>query len=147
MCRLGLPQLMVRPQPSRGQTSVLMRLHILVAMLSIFLTLASCRAQALPLAEWRPLWQDTVEQIQDMSDEPISQQECNQTLGFLRERRPELSPPPLEDLSGPVDSWFDLAEHAFFECEFVEPESEVSDVFQRLQVLESEVELVLDLER
>lgn len=147
MCRLGLPQLMVRPQPSRGQTSVLMRLHILVAMLSIFLTLASCRAQELPLAEWRPLWQDTVEQIQDMSDEPISQQECSQTLGFLRERRPELSPPPLEDLSKPVDSWFDLAEHAFFECKFVEPGSEVSDVFQRLRVLEAEVELVLNLER
>lgn len=137
---------MVRPQPSRGQTSVLMRLHIFVAMLSIFLILASCRAQELPLAEWRPLWQDTVEQIQDMSDEPISQQECIQTLGFLREKRPELSPPPLEDLSNPVDAWFDLAEHAFFECRFVDPGTEVRDVFERLRVFEAEVQLVLDLE-
>lgn len=96
-----------------------------------------------PLEEWTPLWQDTVGQIQDMSDQPISQQECNRTLGFLRERRPELSPPPLEDLSNPVASWFGLAEQAFFDCKFVESSE---DVFLRLRVLEAEVELVVALE-
>lgn len=146
MCRLGLPQLMGRPQPSRDQTSVLMRLHILVGMAAISLILVSCGEEVLPLAEWRPLWQDTVEQVQDMSDEPISQQECNQTLGFLRERRPELSPPPLGDLSGPLDSWFTLAEDAFFECRFGEPGSEGRSAFQTLEVFEAEVETVLALE-
>lgn len=115
-------------------------------LIVILSSVVSCTDGVLPLEDWVMQWDSTVERVQDLRTEPISQQECEETLAFLRNRRDELSPPPLEDLRAPVGEWFGSAEEAFFDCDFGEPGSEQRTVFRTLETFEAEVETVIQLE-
>lgn len=113
----------------------------LVCVASILVT--SCGGAPLSLDQWQPRWNALTESINDLESSPITHTECQGTLAFLREQKPELTPPPLEDLEVPVASWFNQAEDIFFECDF-------DDIgrrsFDTLRALEDEVEAVLALE-
>ena len=107
--------------------------------------LVSCGDGGLSLEEWESRWRDVVASIDELSAEPPSGAVCEQTLGYLREVRPDLDPPPLPDLEPPIDSWFAQAEDAFFECQ-LDDEEVRRDVFQSLNTFEAEVDTVLSLE-
>lgn len=109
------------------------------------LVLVSCGNGSLSLSEWELLWRDTVEQITELETQGITPSQCQETLGYLRVQRPALSPPPLEDLEDPLDSWFGLAEDAFFECRFGS-ETDKDRTFDTLRTYVAEVETVLTLE-
>lgn len=114
-------------------------------LISLALSTA-CDGGGLALDEWEAQWNDVVERVATTIDEgSATDTVCNQTLGYLREQRPELSPPPLEDLEGPVGAWFDEAESLFFECDWMEGNGSV-DRFRTLDTVEAEVRLVLNLE-
>lgn len=109
--------------------------------------LGACNGGELTLQEWKTQWDDVVERVATTIDQdsPTSTV-CNETLGYLRERRPDLSPPPLEDLEEPVSAWFDEAEGLFFDCDWVVGGEGPVDALRTLQTLEAEVQVVLDLE-
>jgi hypothetical protein len=71
---------------------------------------------------------------------------CETTLAYLRSNRAELLPSPDLAIDDAVNSWFEIAEDAFFECP---PESaqmgSFSDAYTELGVLEAEIEVVLQL--
>lgn len=116
-----------------------------VVLISLAISTA-CNGGALTLDEWETQWDDVVERVATTVDEGVpTDTVCNQTLGYLREQRPELSPPPLEDLEAPVSAWFDEAEGLFFACDWMEEDGPV-DELTTLDTLEAEVQLVLDLE-
>lgn len=89
------------------------------------------------------MWREAVARVDTVVSEPITEAVCEETLGYLREVRPDLDPPPLADLEPPLDSWFAEAEDAFFECRFDEG---AERVFQALNTFEAEVDTVLALE-
>ncbi len=115
---------------------------VLSAMMLVLLTtLSACMERPMSLEEWEREWTATVERVESAHLEEAGARDCEEALAHLRDRRPELTPAPLDDLQRPVDSWFTLAEGIFFECEFPEVDLESMDA------LEAEVEAVLDLER
>lgn len=114
-------------------------------IVSIAVAVASCANGPLPVAEWESRWAETTALVTAARDAAITEAECGRTLSQLREVRPDLSPPPIEDLEVPVDQWFDEAEDVFFECEFSDSET-ISRAFRTLETLRAEVETVLSLE-
>ncbi len=123
---------------SRSDCSVPSRVVLAAAVL-----LTSCGTASLTLNQWQPRWQEVVERVEEVTTDLTTQAQCEQALRFLREQRPRLTPPPLEDLQGPVTSWFDEAEDAFFECRF---DINGRRTRESLAALETEVETVLSLE-
>lgn len=111
-------------------------------LLLIGLLVSSCGSESLTLDEWQTRWQEVVKHVDQTLAGEITHEECEETLGFLREQRPDLTPPPLTDLREPVDSWFETAEDLFFECAFTGDQGKPDT----LQVLEAEVEIVISLE-
>lgn len=96
------------------------------------------------LTNWEQVWQQTVDRVARVEADEVPEDECRELLTYLRMQRPRLDPSPVEGLEKPVDSWFELAEAAFFEC----PPDDVtvsgwSDAFEQLEVLEAEVATVL----
>jgi hypothetical protein len=73
---------------------------------------------------------------------------CNEVLAFLRSSQTELFPTPDLALDGPVRSWVQVAEEAFFECP---PRGErlngFADAYRELGLLEAEVASVIDLRK
>ena len=115
-----------------------------IAIMAMALT-AACDGSDPTLEEWEAQWQEVVETVESTIDEGVETDAvCDQTLGYLRERRPELSSVPLEDLREPVSAWFDEAEGLFFDCDWGENGSE--DELRTLNTLEAEVQLVIELE-
>lgn len=102
----------------------------------------------MPLAAWEEMWRETVQRIARTQAEEIPQETCTEVLTYLRERRPELNPLPADGLEKPVNSWFELAQASFFECP---PDGEKVKgwpaAFERLGVLEAEVETILERQR
>jgi hypothetical protein len=100
------------------------------------------------LNAWEQVWQQTVDHIADVEAEEIPEEECTRVLAYLREQRPQLSPLPADGLEKPVNSWFELAQAAFFECP---PDSEKvkgwTAAFEQLGVIEAEVATVLSRQR
>lgn len=137
---------MFRPSRRRGQAPGLTLPLALILFIFISSSVVSCSDDVLPLEEWVNEWDSTVEHVQGMRTEPISQQQCEETVAFLRDRQDDLSPPPLADLRAPVGEWFSSAEAAFFDCDFGAPGSDKRMAFQTLLTFEAEVQTVLDLE-
>ncbi|MFP3914788.1 MAG: hypothetical protein ACLFWM_07925 [Actinomycetota bacterium] len=116
----------------------------LPALAVVLLIVAACGDRALSIAEWERVWEATTATISQAKDGGITDQECNDTLGYLREQKTRLIPTPLEDLEDPVESWFELSESAFFECAFGQQEvREGAPVFERLQTFQTSVRSVL----
>ena len=111
----------------------------------VFAILASCGDGGPSVDEWENQWRHVVTSIDELSAEPLTVAGCEQALGYLREVRPDLDPPPLPDLEPPIDSWFAEAEDAFFECQ-LDDEEVRREVFQSLNTFEAEVDTVLSLE-
>lgn len=105
----------------------------------------SCGGSSVPLDEWEAQWRGVLATVEAVATRDVTEEVCEQTLGYLRAARPELAPPPIEDLEAPVDDWFREAEDAFFECVLVDPAA-TDRVLETLTVLEREVDVVLDLE-
>lgn len=106
--------------------------------------LAGCSEPRMSLQNWEQVWDQTVEHVQRADAQEIPEQECTEILAYLRQQRPRLNPLPVEGLESPVDSWFELAESAFFDCPpDGEPISSWADGFEQLSRLEAEVDTVL----
>ena len=96
------------------------------------------------LQNWEQVWDQTVEHVQRAEAQEIREQQCTEMLAYLRQQRPRLNPLPADGLENPVDSWFELAESAFFDCPpDGEPISDWADTFEQLATLEAEVNTVL----
>jgi hypothetical protein len=110
--------------------------------------MSACIEPGMSLDEWEELWLETVARIARTEAEEIPEEECTEVLTYLREQRPRLNPLPADGLGGPVNSWFELAQAAFFECP---PAGEKVEgwpaAFEQLQVLEEEVRTVVTRER
>jgi hypothetical protein len=102
----------------------------------------------MPLDEWEGLWLQTVDRIARTEAEEIPEEQCTQVLTYLREQRPQLNPLPADGLEKPVNSWFELAQAAFFECP---PDGERIKgwpaAFEQLRVIQMEVAIVLERQR
>lgn len=114
-------------------------------LLMVVASVSSCGSTGLTLEEWEVMWQEAVTTVDTAMSQPITEAVCDKTLGYLREVRPDLDPPPLADLEPPLDSWFAEAEDAFFECRF-QDEGVSERVSQALNTFEAEVDTVLSLE-
>jgi hypothetical protein len=124
------------------------KVRLLALLLVVGVAVMSCGDGGLSLDQWEQEWQDTVGRIEEMRSSSVSEQQCEETIGYLREQRPLLTPPPLSELDDPVDSWFDLTEDALFECRFEgAPGTSQSQLFDTLDVFETEVDTILSLER
>lgn len=119
-----------------------------LSALAIVSGITACAEPRLSLNVWEEVWQQTVDRVAQMENGEIPEDECTQVLAYLREQRPHLSPLPAEGLEKPVNSWFELAQAAFFECP---PDGERvkgwTDAFEQLRVIEAEVAAVLDRQR
>lgn len=110
------------------------------------LLLRACGGADLTLEEWELRWEEVVEEVATTIDEGVTDESvCDQMLGDLREKRPDLTPPPLDDLEAPVDAWFEVAESLFFECTVLRPD-DAADQLRTMRALEAEVAVILDLE-
>jgi hypothetical protein len=115
-------------------------------MLIMVMLLGACGDGDLSLEEWETRWEEVVEEVATTIDEGVADESaCDETLGYLRERRPDLTPPPLGDLEVPVDAWFEEAEGLFFECTILVPGA-AADQLTTLHALEAEVTVILQLE-
>ncbi|MBW3666852.1 MAG: hypothetical protein KY394_04575 [Actinobacteria bacterium] len=105
---------------------------------------AGCSEPRMSLESWEQVWDQAVDRVARVEAPDIPEEECSEMLAYLRELRPMLDPPPVEGLQKPLDSWFRLAESAFFECP---PDGETvsgwADAFERLSLLESDIAAVL----
>lgn len=115
------------------------------ALLIALASVASCAGRSLTLDQWEAMWQEAVVTVDDATSQPVTEAVCEETLGYLREVRPDLDPPPLADLESAFDSWFAEAEDAFFECRF-DDEATRERILQALNTFEAEVDTVLSLE-
>ncbi len=115
------------------------------ALILTLLVIVSCGDEMPSLGEWERQWREVVGSVEDQATEPITADQCEQTLAYLRQVRPDLDPPPLPDLEPPVDSWFAEAEDAFFECQF-DDQDRRTEVFRSLETYEAEVDTVLSIE-
>lgn len=122
-----------------------MKLFGLALSILSLLVVVSCGGDLPSIADWEGTWRDVVGSVDEYTVEPTTRAECEEALGYLREVRPDLDPPPLPDLEPPVDSWFAEAEHAFFECEFNDLDTR-RQVLQSLNTFEAEVDTVLSIE-
>lgn len=109
----------------------------------VVLLIASCADQPLAVSEWHDRWQQVVDHVDDTLITELTQNECEETLGYIREERTGLTPPPLADLEAPVRAWFDQAEDIFFVCEV---ELGTGGTPATLQALEAEIEAVITVE-
>lgn len=116
-----------------------------MGLMILMLLIAACGGSDLTAEEWETTWDEAVERVDTTVDEGVDQADCEHTLGYLREIRPELSPPPIDNLEAPVDAWFDEAEHLFFDCVWVS-EDPSADHLSTLHTLEAEVRTVIDVE-
>jgi hypothetical protein len=105
---------------------------------------SACSEPRMSLEAWEQVWEQTVDRIAETEADDISPEECTKVLAYLREQRPRLNPLPADGLEKPVNSWFEFAQAAFFECP---PDGEKvkgwSQAFERLDVIEAEVRTVL----
>ena len=138
-----------RNMPARSKPFLGLR-NIVVAIAVFAIALASCATSRPTVEEWQPLWDRVVTGIptESTTGENPSRELCDETLAFLRDSRPELSPTADLAVDDTVKDWFDIAEDAFFECP---PRSQqvgsFSHAYTLLARLQAEVDLVLDMDR
>lgn len=113
------------------------------------LMLVACGGDRPAASEWRATWEAVTAGIPELSivtEDGPDAAVCETTLAYLRSNRAELLPSPDLAIDDAVNSWFEIAEDAFFECP---PESaqmsSFSDAYAELGVLEAEIEIVLQL--
>lgn len=114
------------------------------AALALLVAVSACSEPRMSLDAWEQVWEQTVDRIAETEADEIPPEECTKVLAYLREQRPRLSPLPADGLEKPVNSWFEVAQAAFFECP---PDGEKmkgwQEAFERLEVIEAEVRTVL----
>jgi hypothetical protein len=112
--------------------------------LALLVVVSACSEPRMSLDAWEQVWEQTVDRIAEIEADEIPEEECTEVLAYLREQRPRLKPLPADGLEKPVNSWFELAQAAFFECP---PDGEKvkgwSQAFEQLRVIEAEVRTVL----
>lgn len=126
-----------------------MRLRNAIAgTLCLALLLAACGDDRPSSEDWRPDWQRVVAAVPDEAVIVADNTEtlCGETLAFLRGNRADLLPAPDLAIDDAVNTWFEIAEDAFFECP---PRNEqmgsFAEAYAEMNRLEAEIDLVLDL--
>jgi len=135
--------------PTRSQLRRGLR-NAVVAVGVSAIALTSCSTARPTVEEWQPTWDRVVSAIPNESivGENPPRELCDETLAYLRDNRPALSPTPDLALDDTVKDWFDVAEDAFFECPPTSQQiGSFSEAYSLLARLQAEVDLVLDLDR
>lgn len=107
-----------------------------------------CRPAERPSRDaWQVRWEATqgIVPAADELERPPRAETCQDVLGELRARRPDLSPAPDQIIAEAVEGWFEHAEGMFFDCfEGSDPEAAVAGAYEQLERLRSEVDAALD---
>ncbi len=112
------------------------------------LLLVGCGSDRPAPEDWRAGWEAVTSAIPDEEtvSETLAVAVCEQTLAHLRANRTDLLPSPDMAIDDAVNSWFEIAEDAFFECPPANEEiSSFAEAYAELMIFEAEIELVLEL--
>lgn len=107
---------------------------------------ASCAPDRPAMDDWAVRFARVVDALpaeQDMVQDP-SRTVCNETLGFLRSNRADLTPTPDLSVDDAVETWINIAESAFFECPPSSGEIDgFAEAYRELDRLEAEIDAAL----
>ena len=111
----------------------------------------ACGSDRPAVDAWEVSWDRISSGIPDesaLSELATLEPACTEALVFLRANRAELLPTPDLAIDEVVNTWIEIAEDAFFECPpSNEKIADFAQAYAELSRLESEIDLVLELDR
>lgn len=122
------------------------RSHFAHVGLLVLLLVVACSEARPAVDAWSGQWGDLRSQLpaDSTSAQQLSDEQCRDILGLLRQRGPDLIPAPDGVADETVRDWLEEAEATFFECP---PSDGFGAAYERLVRLEAEIEAVIEIDR
>ena len=119
---------------------------VVISLLALTLAMVSCAETRPSPDEWQRNWNNAVVLIPEEASlgDPPSKTACEAILVSLRASEGEVFPTPTESMDDTIQSWFELAKGAFFDCPPGGEAGSFGSVFEELKTIEAEVEVAIE---